>query len=171
MKHICAWCKKSLGASKSDNSNIITHGICKDCATKVLNQGGISLNEFIDSIDAPILYMESSSKVISANKNALKVLGKEQKEIEHKAQGDVLECIYAKQDGGCGKHDHCKSCAIRFAVMNTLSTGKSILKIQSHSDIQQFDKIKKLKFLISTEKFGQFVLLRIDDITEIESIT
>jgi uncharacterized CHY-type Zn-finger protein len=35
MKIICAWCKKLIQAS---NDNEISHGICKECEAKFLEQ-------------------------------------------------------------------------------------------------------------------------------------
>ena len=37
MKRICAWCNKYMGGDPK--STIITHGICEDCAEKMLEEG------------------------------------------------------------------------------------------------------------------------------------
>jgi len=40
MKRVCSWCKKELGYVKSnlEDKQAVTHGICKECAIKVVSQ-------------------------------------------------------------------------------------------------------------------------------------
>ena len=45
MIRVCAWCKKVLGEKGKDEDKRITHGVCKKCAEKLLednenNKGG-----------------------------------------------------------------------------------------------------------------------------------
>ena len=37
MKIVCAWCKKTLKESDNKNDDLVSHGICKQCKTEVLN--------------------------------------------------------------------------------------------------------------------------------------
>ena len=168
MKKLCAWWQADLGTVGSEelSDNVISHGICKNCAARLFAGHGESLQEFLDRLGPPILLVESEPRVRTANKQARDLLGKELPEIENRMGGDVIECVYAKRPGGCGSQVHCKSCTIRNTVLETFATGKSFVEVPAYPDIQQFGEVKTMRLIISTEKIGNVVLLRIDDIGE-----
>jgi hypothetical protein len=76
--------------------------------------------------------------------------------------GDAFECSYAKQDLGCGKSIHCKTCAIRNTVMDTLESGHGFDKVPAFQSIDTPNGETIIKFIITTEKVGEHILLRID---------
>jgi hypothetical protein len=172
MKRVCAWCNKLLGTVDSDDQpkNSITHGICPACIENFFLKKVESLEEFLNRLNAPILLIEPEPIVITANKQACEILGKDLSEIRGHKGGDVIECAYAKLPGGCGNQQHCKSCTIRITALETFATGKSFLNVPAYPDIQQFSKIKKMEILISTEKVGDLVVLRIDSIKDAKEI-
>lgn len=168
-KKLCAWCGKKLIESteydsEPENSNIITHGICNDCRKRVLAQMGLPLKEFLDLLPAPVLLVDSDVKVKTANLHARSIIQKDIREIEGYKGGDVFECSYASQPGGCGQTIHCSGCAIRISVTDTYKTGKSLLKIPACLQKKSLGDSYDLHCFISTEKIGEFVLLRIDSI-------
>jgi PAS domain-containing protein len=165
MIRVCAWCKKNLGVKNGTGTatKTITHGICSDCAGEFALSRGETLKQFLDRFNFPILVIDSETNVQTANAQACALLGKNLFDIEGQSGGNVIECVHAKLPGGCGQQLHCKSCTIRRTVTDTLATGKSHLKVKAYPDVQMHDTVKILSIEISTEKAGDIVLLRIDD--------
>ena len=167
MRHVCAWCSADIGEVESSvhPPDAITHGICHSCAQSISAQRGKPLRTFLNTLDFPVLLVDSDVVVLGANQAAQDLLGKELPEIEAHKGGDVIECFYANLPAGCGENTHCRSCVIRNTVGETFKTGKSFLREKAFPDIQLGQQVKTLSLEISTEKVGEAVLLRIDDIS------
>jgi PAS domain-containing protein len=165
MKKVCAWCHRELESFAADHEERypITHGICDTCAANVMAQLSRPLQEFLDNLDVPILLIESGPLICTANRRARKLLDKQLSEIKGRRGGEVIECAHARLPGGCGNTVHCKSCTIRITVLETFATGKSSVRVPAYPDIQTLSGVKTMRFLITTEKVGDFVLLRIED--------
>jgi len=166
MKRVCAWCKKDMGTVSSEDSSesIITHGICKACANKILAQQGVDLRTFLDNLAVPVIVVDATGTVSNANKQARALLYKNMPDIKGYRSGDVFECAYAKLPEGCGKTIHCDGCTIRMTVMDTFQSGKSHLKTPACLCRGTPDKCDSIDIFISTEKVNNVVLLRIDRI-------
>lgn len=168
MKKICAWCDTEILSStkKPVADPVITHGICRTCARKLFKQLSKPLQEFLDQLTVPILLIESEPKVMTANKMAQNLLGKDLSQIQGRKGGEVINCAYARNPEGCGNSVHCASCTIRQTVLQTFTTGESFIEVPAYPDIQKFDEVKTFCVKISTEKVGEYVLLRIDQMQE-----
>jgi hypothetical protein len=68
-----------------------------------------------------------------------------------------------KSPEGYGNTVHCKSSTIRIIVLETFATGKSFVRVPAYPDIQTVSGIKTMRYLITTERVGVFVLLRIEE--------
>ena len=167
MKRVCAWCNKNMGATPSEieAENVITHGICLECADRIYSERSIELTSFLDRLDAPVVLVDETGSVKDANKEARRFLQKELSDIEGFQGGDVFRCAYARLPEGCGNTVHCSGCTIRNTIMDTLQTGKSHLKIPAYLNRGVPDDHKKIDLLISTEKVKGVVLLRIDKVS------
>lgn len=168
MKRICAWCQKDMGEvmSHTEGEYDITHGMCEDCAKQILACDRQNLHKFLDSIDVPILLLQSEPRVVTGNRRARELLGKDLPEIDDHLGGDVMGCAYASLPGGCGQQSHCESCTIRRTVLHTFRTGKGSYRVSAYPDIQIENEVKSMALLITTEKVGDAVLLRIEDLRE-----
>lgn len=167
MKRICAWCQKDLASNLDTNPDQqITHGICEACAARILANPGERLLDFLDRLDVPVLVVLADAKVVTANQKAQKLLGKELHQLQDFRGGEVIECRHAHLGKGCGFTVHCQSCTIRKTVQETFATGRSCINVQAYPDLEIGREVKTMSLLISTEKFGNFVLLRIDDLRE-----
>jgi hypothetical protein len=166
MKKICAWCKKDLFDEKHNQSleTGITHGICADCLKKYFSERPLELVKYLDGLLAPVLLIDPGGVVKTANKAAQSLLGKKVSLIENFKGGNVFECIYASLPEGCGKTVHCSGCAVRRSVTYTYTTGKPLYKSSAYLRQYQSDSTKEQHYLISTEKVGDIVLLRIDEV-------
>jgi PAS domain-containing protein len=121
------------------------------------------MRHFLDGLRAPVLLIDENGQVVSANQRAEKLTGKKYEDMHGLPGGEVFECAYARLPGGCGHTEHCKGCAIRNAVMWTHRSGDSIRELPAYQDIVVEGEVQKLRFLISTEKMGRTVLLRVED--------
>lgn len=168
MEKICSWCNKKLGQVKADNysDDVITHGICKQCAHKMIYEKGNSLDAFLNSFNEPILLASGNVEIEKVNKKVAQLINKDESSIYKLPAGNVFDCVNAGLPMGCGKTENCRECLIRNTVEDTYRTGKS-----------QYGKLAKLNrtngkgvvafdLLISTEKIDDHVLLRIDKISK-----
>jgi hypothetical protein len=110
----------------------------------------------------PVLAVNDMGQVTMANKAVLAMLGKDPTQVEGFNRGDVFECAYARLPEGCGKTVHCSGCAIRRAVSETFTTGRSLSKVPAYLNRDAATQFLQLGLLISTEKLWGMVLLRID---------
>ena len=166
MTKICAWCSKSMGGSRSETSSdpIISHGICEKCANELFITLGDDLKEFLDSLNEPVVVVDSDVCVKTANNQAQSFLNKKLLKIVGYKGGNVFECANATLPGGCGKTIHCSGCTIRRTITDTFQSGKSHLKVPAflHRGIPEESLV--VSMLISTEKVENVVLLRIDEV-------
>lgn len=123
-----------------------------------------SLREYLDTLDVPVVVVDDDVRVITANEQAQLLFGKKLPVIEGSYGGEMAECAYARLPGGCGKTVHCRSCAIRNTVTDTYRTSKNHVRVPAYEDRPAGETQKKIRFLISTEKVGEFVLLKIDNV-------
>lgn len=167
MRRICAWCKKELTPREDKKmESEITHGICSVCALKFSSNVPKTAKTMLDMITEPVLVIDSMGLVLTANESGLKLLGKDLDALENHLGGDALECSYATLPEGCGKTEHCKTCAIRNVLMDTLASGRSYSNVPAYQKINTPSGERIMRFFISTERMGEQVLLRIDDIEE-----
>ena len=169
MKRICAWCKKDLGVSSTFNGIAdvpITHGMCADCVRKTLSFKAKPLRNFLDQFSKPVFLLNSEGRIVTGNRAGFSLLQKNPEEVDGKLGGDAFGCKYASLQGGCGNTVHCKSCTIRITILNTLQTGKSNIRVPAYPDLHHMTGEHQIRFLITTEKIGETVLLRIDEVAE-----
>lgn len=169
MKRICAWCKKDLGLSCTSGTIAdapVTHGMCGDCVRKTLSFEAKPLRDFLDQFSKPVFLVNSEGRIVTGNRAGFELLQKKPDAVDGELGGDAFGCKYANLQNGCGNTVHCKTCTIRTAVLNTLQTGKSSIKIPAYPDLHHMTGEYRIRFLITTEKIGETVLLRIDDVTE-----
>ena len=169
MKVLCAWCKKEIGdnPNQDEGSNFeITHGICEPCSDYFFSDRPHTIDKFLNQLKAPVLMVNPKGEVVLANKTALQLLDKDLESVGGLKGGDVMECAYAKLPEGCGNTEHCAACTIRNNVMATFKTGKCLRRVPAFLNRYNRNSVHKIRFLISTERLGVVVLLRIDEVEE-----
>jgi hypothetical protein len=161
---ICAWCKKELDDGEDFAARgLITHGICSVCALELTSSGRRTPTQLLALVREPVILVDSEGVVRGANSAAEELFGKTTQAIADTLGGDVFECEYAARPGGCGKTVHCETCTIRNSVLETLRTGRGCSKVPAYQSIRRPSGPEVVRFLISTEKVGDRILLRIDD--------
>jgi hypothetical protein len=116
---------------------------------------------FLDRLAAPVLVVDDNARIVAANEKACTLLGKMVDEIVGTLSGCAIECVHARQDGGCGKTVHCKSCTIRITVRDTYTTGKSHYDVPAYPDSSLGTRDKPICFLISSIKVADYVVVKI----------
>jgi len=164
MKRVCAWCGKELTppAAEPVPADEVSHGMCDECAHHLFAQLGMPLVEYLDGIQAPIMIVDPDGRVQAANRQASTFLQKDPQAMEGELGGDVFECAYSTLPGGCGNTKYCSGCTIRGAVTETLETGHSLERVPVILNRRAGREIVEVPMLISTEKAGDVVLLRVD---------
>lgn len=167
MKCLCSRCRCLINEDSADTAaeRIITHGVCDKCADLVLWPNRPLLTDFLDGFDAPVAVVNSLGVVLTANRLARTLLQKELPDIEGFQGGNVFECAFAKLPEGCGMTLHCDGCAIRNTVMSTMVSGKSCLNVPAGLSRGTTNEHQDIRFVISTEKVREVVLLRIDNVS------
>lgn len=165
VKVICAWCNKTITEGLSD---IVSHGMCSDCYSKMNSKSPMGLKDFLDKLVVPVLVVQDSGRTLYANNAAEALLGKNYDEINGELGGDVFECTHSKKPGGCGGTTHCKACTIRQSVEHTFQTGESLYDIPATLKIKPSDVKYNIHSSITTvckqDKEGKnFVYLTIRD--------
>lgn len=169
MKKVCAWCKKELSSPDTDSANAdapVSHGMCGDCARRILSYKAQPIRAFLDQFSKPVFLVNGEGRIVTGNSSALSLLGKKPDQVDGKLGGDAFGCKNAGLPGGCGNTVHCKSCTIRRTVLETQQTGKSNRNIPAYPDLHFMTGENRIRFLITTERAGGAVLLRIDEVTE-----
>lgn len=164
MIHVCSWCTRPLPINPHDDGTGITHGLCRDCADQIYATINRRLSEFIDGIAVPILILNNSLIVGTANESAMDAFGKELAHIEGIGVGSFFNCVYANgaTPGDCQMSKECQSCTLRHAVLETFETGKSKTRLQVTVARKNQDDVEHVQYLVSTEKVNKFVMLRVD---------
>jgi PAS domain-containing protein len=143
---------------------VVTHGICPACSDHFFGDVDLPpLRRFLDRLEAPVLLVDGEGAVLTANRAARELLGKSLPEIEGRRSGEVVECARARLPGGCGRTAHCAACTIRVAVGETFATGVSREGLCVVEGTAPFGDRTSSVVRISTERVGETVLLRIDE--------
>jgi stage V sporulation protein SpoVS len=166
MKQVCLYCGCHLGTvdAPPEDPVPISHGVCALCLPTLLSKLGQPLTDFLDTLPGAILVVDSDCRVVGANTLGLQQISKELSAINGQLAGQAFECKNSKLQGGCGGTIHCKTCTIRITVTKTAETGENCHCVPAFIDLAEVSKDRTIRFLISTEKVRDAVLLRIEDV-------
>jgi hypothetical protein len=168
MKVVCSACGKYIKDKPADPTmdHEISHSLCENCACHFRAQAGIPIEEYLETIEAPVVTIAPNVTISTLNTKAMELLGKSIKDIQGKLGGDVFECEYARLPGGCGETIHCSGCTIRNTVIKTLRTGIPMRRIPAILNRFSESGTEQIDLLITTEKIGGIVFLKIDKIND-----
>lgn len=123
--------------------------------------------EFVNSYETPVLLMQAEPRqVVTANRQACELFGKNLSLIAGFRGGQVFDCIHSFSEAGCGKDPNCEGCKIKDAVVDTFATGRSHPGVRTILNIKKHDEIFPCELQVSTERFGDFALLTIRNYTK-----
>ena len=160
MKLVCSFCHVALGEKEPLDDPTVTHGMCPACFHHFEQQWqGQRLGEYLDAFDVPVVVVNREGRVVAANQHMAAMLGKEDRETNGLLGGEVMECVYSRLEGGCGRTVHCAACTVRRAVTTTLETGAALERVPAFIDRDDH----RLHLSISAYKEGETVRLEIHD--------
>ncbi len=145
----------------------VSHGLCNDCALHFRAQAGLPIADYIEGFEAPVVTIAPNFTISALNRKASELLGKTVADVQGERGGDVFECQYARLPGGCGETIHCSGCTIRNTVTETLRTGKPMRKVPAVLNRYSESGTEQIDLLITTEKIGGVVFLKIDQINQV----
>ena len=172
MSSICVWCKREIGyfpetkinADKEEVfADCIVHGVCNACQLKLNMDNSVCLQEFVDSLEAPVAVISAGGIVETGNHKLAALLDQPLNAIQKKLGGVVFKCVNAGLPQGCGRTIHCSGCAVRRTIEDTFKTGQPHYKVPAYLRCaDNSESPRDVELLISTEKIQDIVFLRID---------
>jgi hypothetical protein len=118
--------------------------------------------EFLDGLGAPVAVVDGDTVLKAANRKLCELVKQDLSWLRGKKGGDVFECAYARLPEGCGQTIHCSACAIRRAITETLNTGIGLDRVPASLQQGAPGRERPVELLVSTERVGSYVLLRVD---------
>jgi hypothetical protein len=167
IRYICAECQIELRppVQLDEEQEHVSHGLCRSCMAKAMNQLGLSLSDYLNELRQPVLVIDKNARVITVNGPGQRALRKTLPEIAGYLGGEVFGCVHAEEPEGCGGTLHCLSCVIRNTVEDTYKTGHAHLNVPACQDLDTLSGPRLTRFVISTEKIADLVVLKIEDVT------
>jgi hypothetical protein len=161
MKTICTFCNTVITDGMPED-NRVSHGVCQSCYRTILKNYGFNLQMFLNMLDAPVFLVDADASVLAANTLAIAAVRKPVEMVRGRLCGTVLDCINAFLPEGCGKTPECPDCTIRNCVNETFETGIPIKHRHATIGRKNNGTRETIHLLVSTEKDGKVVLLRLE---------
>jgi hypothetical protein len=122
-----------------------------------------SYSRTIEAIDGPVLLMQGNPRqVVTANRQALALFGKELSEVEGRRGGEVFDCVLSFTEAGCGKDPGCEGCPIKDAIVDTFSSSRPHQGVAATLQVKKAGGTEDRLVRVSTEKVGELALVRIE---------
>lgn len=157
----CTVCGKPVEPDVITARRNVSLAICDSCVSQVT--GASDCATLLEAIDAPVLLMQGNPRqVITANRKALALFEKKPQEVEGHRGGQVLDCVHSFTEAGCGKDANCESCKIKNAIVDTFTSADPHNGVSTELSVKKASGTKTYALRISTEKLGDFALVRIE---------
>jgi hypothetical protein len=162
MRYLCMYCAMPLDGDESA-ADEVSHGLCPECYPRFVAGTGSPAQEFLDSLPFPVFVLNTEHLLVSANRYARAMTTMEFDETSPALGGEVFQCAHAVKPGGCGRTVHCKTCTIRNCVIETATTGKAMRHVEAYMDLGDVTGAMHMRFVVTTEKVGETVMLTVED--------
>ncbi len=122
---VCSYCHRLIREKAPLGDTSSSHSICPACFDHYAAQwDGLRLGEFLDRFELPVVALDMDVRVTAINKALARRRGIHSREAAGLMGGELFECDHARRPEGCGRSVHCKGCAVRNVVVETISTGE-----------------------------------------------
>ena len=155
---MCAWCNRLLS---DDVDAPVSHGICPDCSVDAQFVRE-RLDEALNRLSGPVMAVDGEGCVLGSNSLAAALVRSDAASMRGRLPGDVISCVYAELTGGCGRTTHCTGCTIRRSFEHTAKTGEPVRDEPAFSYTRTPQGPTWKRFVVSTERVGPLVLVRIE---------
>ena len=132
------------------------------CVETLWNDDGISMGDFLASLDTPVLLVDGDMVVQGGTASSSQMTGKELVDIQGLRGGNVFECVNASLPEGCGRTIHCSGCTLRRTITDTYATGQSHHRVPATLKVTSADEPEAIAIYVTTEKVAERVLLKIE---------
>ena len=163
MKSVCSFCDAVIREGSGDDDRV-SHGICKTCFDEFKARYGFNAKKFLDMFEAPVFLVDDDARVMAANRLAITLAGRAAGLADGRFCGDILSCVNAVLENGCGKTRFCPDCTFRNSVTETYTTGRPVTDRVATLCRRDGDTREGIRMLVSTRKDGDAVLLRLQPV-------
>jgi len=158
---VCKLCGKDVPQVCQATTGDITGEICPPCCQQL--SAGADNSAWLEAITAPVLLMQGKPRqVITANRRALALFGKELPEVAGHRGGQVFDCQHSFTEAGCGLDVNCADCKIKGAIVATFTTDTGHRAVSTTLPIHKNGGTKPYRVQVSTQKIGDLALVRIE---------
>ncbi|HUL54055.1 MAG TPA: hypothetical protein VLT83_11660 [Opitutaceae bacterium] len=161
MTTLCAWCQRPLLPAPASADGAGPAGLCPDCARRLQDERPIALADLVNEFAVPVLAVTDDVVVLAANDAARANFNLTAVEMTGRRGGDIIECVHARQPGGCGRTVHCPGCTLRQTVVATAADGKPRRRVRAVQSVATAQGVKLRTFRLSTQAIGGTVLVTI----------
>jgi len=161
MRTVCSFCSAVIREGSGSDDNEVSHGICPACFEEFRIRYGFDAKKFLELFDAPVFLVDDDARVMAANRLALAIADKPGGIAEGRLCGDVIACVNAILESGCGKTRFCPDCTFRNSVTETYTTGRPVTDRVATLCRRKGEGKEDISMLVSTRKDGNAVLLRL----------
>jgi len=125
-------------------------------------------------MEAAVFLVDKEARVKNVNKSFSKLFQKSEEEIYNELCGNAIGCIFPiREETDCGKTYNCDKCTLRKAIMKCFKEKGEVQRRILKREFYIGGKLSLKYFYIIANYFeyeeNEFVLIIINDITEIES--
>lgn len=161
MTQVCKVCGTEVVQDGQATTGDITGEICQPCGRQL--SAGSNHSAGLEAIDAPVLLMQGQPRqVVTANRKALALFGKELSEVAGHRGGQVFDCLHSFSEAGCGLDSNCEDCRIKGAIVDTFVTGTAHSAVATTLPIKKGGETRTYLLQVSTQKIGDLALVRIE---------
>lgn len=162
MRQLCMYCAASLEGDEPASGEV-SHGVCPECYPRFVAGTGKPAQEFIDLLPFPVFVVSRERMIVGANRHARAMTVGALADAAPALAGEVFQCVHAVEPEGCGRTVHCKTCTIRNCVIETAMSGRANRHVEAFMDLGDVTGATQVRFVITTEKIGDVVLLAVED--------
>jgi signal transduction histidine kinase/DNA-binding NarL/FixJ family response regulator len=156
-------------ASQRDLAAAIEMALYKHTLDRQLRESEGELRAIYDSAPLILMLLDGERRVRKVNGFTVRFADRSTDAMIGLYSGEALRCFHALDVQGCGFGLHCKECAVRLTVLDTLETGLSHHQVEGRLPLSIEGEEKELVFLLSTSRLyireQPMVLVSIQDIT------
>lgn len=164
---VCSYCRRTIVEDRAEGAEV-SHGMCPACAEHFdALWRGMSLGEYLDSIDQPVLVVNAEGRVVAANEQLAKLFGRNRAELRGLLEGEALACVRSRLPGGCGKTVHCRECTIRRAVDKVAETGVAAEHVPAYLKTSE----GRVELQVSVSPREGFVQVVVEEMKRAEATT
>jgi PAS domain S-box-containing protein len=129
------------------------------------------LTAIYDNLPLVMLLVDGERRVCKANKFAGQFAGASPSDLIGQRSGEGLNCVHSLDDPrGCGFGPDCRNCAVRLAILDTVTTGRSYRQVEATVSVKAAEGTRDVAILLSTTKLDvqgrPRVLVTMQDISE-----